>query len=179
MTDNKDNPFSDYGESDEVAKMLGISRSRLYDYIRAGRLRAKRVGKSYLIHKKDVERFKANPSGRTRTKPPAWRIYQSGAKVLELEILVDVRASQQERLIEKLQTIQDTNQHTFLGTMARYIFQDDGQSGRLQILLIWKDTEIPDEEIRQRDLAAFQAELADMLDWEHAHIQSRRALMHT
>lgn len=62
--------FSGYIESDEAANMLGVSKSRLYDYIREKRFPVRRVGRSYIMRIEDIERFQTNPSGRTRTKPP-------------------------------------------------------------------------------------------------------------
>jgi excisionase family DNA binding protein len=179
MDKEQKSPLEGLVESEEAAKILGISLSRLYDYLREGRIPSERVGKSYIMRREDVERFKANPTGRKRTKPTSWHIYQGEVKVLETEILISVHAHQQERLAEKLQAIQNADQHTFPGTIARYIFQDNKQRNYLQILLIWKNTEMPYEEIRQQYLAAFQAELADVLDWEHAQIQNREALIHT
>lgn len=43
----------------------------------------------------------------------------------------------------------------------------------------WKSTAMPDEAALQKQLAAFQAELADVLDWEAASIRTTDALMYT
>ena len=171
--------FPGYIESDKAANMLGVSKSRLYDYIREKRFPARRVGRSYIMRVEDIKQFQTNPSGRTRTKPPSWRAYRSGGKVLTTEIQVQVRAGQQNRLIAKLQAIQSTDQHTFPGTIARYVVQGDEQLSNVRILLIWKTTEMPDEAARQEHLAAFQAELADVLDWKTAQSQTNQAIIHT
>jgi hypothetical protein len=45
--------------------------------------------------------------------------------------------------------------------------------------LVWKDTEMPDGTTRAKDLAAFQAELADVLDWETAQISTKEGIIYT
>jgi hypothetical protein len=46
-------------------------------------------------------------------------------------------------------------------------------------VLIWKDTEMPDETARQHDLEALQEELADVLDWQTADSTIYETLMYT
>ncbi len=159
--------------------MLGISRSRLYDYIRAKRLPAKHIGKSYLMRVEDVEQFKLNPSGRKHKQPPAWRNYKNSGKVLATELVVPVRAGQQEALIERLQAIRDAEEHTFPGTIARYVVSDDPNLQTIRIWLLWKTVEMPSDEERQTHLSAFQDALADLLDWDAAHSQTTEVLLHT
>jgi hypothetical protein len=96
-----------------------------------------------------------------------------------MDIQVQVRAGQQERLLEKLSTIQKENRHTFAGTVARYILKDSPPFTTLSIWLIWKASEMPDEVTRQRDFEAFKAELADELQWETAHISIKEGIIYT
>ncbi len=49
----------------------------------------------------------------------------------------------------------------------------------MSIWLIWKDTEMPDEAIRERNLDTFKAELADMLDWETAEFSIKEGIIYT
>lgn len=49
----------------------------------------------------------------------------------------------------------------------------------LRILLIWKNTEMPDETTRQQDLHRFQQAFADVLDWETADYSFDDVLLHT
>jgi quinol monooxygenase YgiN len=49
----------------------------------------------------------------------------------------------------------------------------------VQILLIWKDIEMPDESTRQDHLQAFQEELADVLDWDTAQYRDNETIIHT
>lgn len=179
VKDDKAFPIPGYVVAEDAAHMLGVSKNRVHQYIREGRLSAVRVGKSYLVPIDHVKHFKTHPTGRTRTQPPPWRVYKGGGKVLATEIDVQVRAGQQERLVETLQTIQTIGSHTFPGTIARYILQGDEQLSSVHILLIWKTTEMPDEATHQQHLTAFQADLADVLDWETAQSQTTNALIHT
>src|SRR5438874_1728864 len=150
----------------EAAEMLGISEDRVLQHIKAKRLPGRMVLGRYMIPLEAVEQFKLNPPGRLRTKAPAWRVYHARSKLLGMEIQVQVRPGQQERLLEKLSAIQEENPHTFPGTVARYILKDSSSFTTLSIWLVWKDTEMPDEATRERDFVAFKAELADALDWE-------------
>ena len=82
-------------------------------------------------------------------------------------------------MLKKLRTIQKLDEHTFPGTVARYVVKSDESLTSLQILLIWKSTEMPDEAVRQHDLALFQEQLADMLEWERAQSTTNEAIIHT
>jgi len=70
-------------------------------------------------------------------------------------------------------------QHTFPGTIQRYIFKDDISPSEMSILLIWKDTEMLDTAIRDQALTAFKAELADVLNWETAQISTKEGIIYT
>jgi NTP pyrophosphatase (non-canonical NTP hydrolase) len=78
-----------------------------------------------------------------------------------------------------LKAIQKGDRHTFPGTVARYVVKGDAALTNAQILLIWKTTEMPDEATRRRDLAAFQEELADVLNWKTAQYNTNEVLIHT
>jgi excisionase family DNA binding protein len=169
----------DFLSTAEAAKQLGVSYYTVYEYIREKRLVAEMVGGTYLIPKKAVAEFKAKPTGRTRTNPPPWRVYRAGAKVRGLDISVQVKAGQRERLIERFNQIQEAQKHLFRGTMQRYVFEDETEPTRIIISLIWKDTELPDERTLQDELAIFQKELADLLDWSSARYTRKRAVIHT
>ncbi len=169
----------DFVTTNEAAEMLGVSYYTVYEYIRENRLVAERVGGIYMIPEKAVKEFKAKPTGRTRVKPPPWRVYRAGAKVRAMDIRVLVREGQQSRLIEKLAAMQERQVHLFPGTMQRYVFEDEANPAMVAISLIWKDTELPDEAMLQEDLAAFREELGDVLDWETAQYSIKRAIIHT
>jgi len=48
---------SEFYKTGEVAKMLGVSRQAVLDWIKKGQLRAFKVGRSYRIPKADLEEF--------------------------------------------------------------------------------------------------------------------------
>jgi hypothetical protein len=94
-------------------------------------------------------------------------------------IQVRVREGQQAKLVEKLKAIQKADRHTFPGTVARYVVKGDAALASVQIVLIWKTTEMPSETTRQQHLEAFQQELADVLDWGSAGHETNEAIIHT
>src|SRR5258708_5237797 len=135
----------DYISTDQAARILGISKQRVYQYIEEKRLPAFRAGNVILLRKEAVEQFKPNITGRPRKKEPLWRVYRGGSTVLGTDIQVQVFPGQQERLVEKLKAIYKVQRHTFPGTIERYIFKDDSSPATISIWFIWKDTEMPDE----------------------------------
>jgi excisionase family DNA binding protein len=176
------NEFPDvpgYVSIKQAAQMLGITDKRVYRYIDLGRLPAYKSGGVFLLAEEDVRQFKLHPPGRARTTPPPWRAYNTRSRVLVTEIQVPVRAGQQEKLVEKLKEMQRANQHTFPGTIARYIIKGDRQLASVHFFFVWKDTEMPDESMREHNLTALQADLADVLEWDHAQFDTTEALMHT
>ena len=163
----------------EAAELLGISEDRVLQLINAQRLPGRKVYGRYMIPREAVEQFKQNPPGRSRTKAPPWRVFNTRSKLLGLGIEVQVLPGQQERLLAKLQAIQEENRHTFPGTLARYVFKEGASLATVSIWLIWKDTEMPDEAKRVEELAAFKAEFADVLDWESASQHTKEGIIYT
>jgi excisionase family DNA binding protein len=163
----------------QAAQMLGITDKRVYRYIEIGRLPAFKASGVFLLAEEDVKQFKLNPPGRIRTSPPRWRVYSSRSKVLATEIQVHVRVGKQAELLEKVNAIQKANRHTFPGTIARYLIKGDEALSSVHFVLIWKDTEMPDETTRQHDLEALQEELAEVIDWETALYSTNETLLYT
>ncbi len=128
---------------------------------------------------KAVEEFRPRPTGRTRSRPPVWRSYRAGARVRSMDVRVRVNEGQQQRLVEKLNAMQEQQQYLFPGTMQRYVFEDDADPSNVTISQIWKDTEMPDESVIQQELSDFKQELADVLDWNTAQYRTKRAIIHT
>lgn len=50
----KRNQVKKYFSTIEVAKLLNVSRITVFNRIKSGKLRATKVGRNYLIHKKDL-----------------------------------------------------------------------------------------------------------------------------
>jgi excisionase family DNA binding protein len=174
MVDHSIPNSSEYVSIHEAAEIIGCSNKRVYQYVMEGRLPAQRIGRMLILPIEAVKQFKPAPSGRTRTKTPAWRNYRSRGKFLITLIQVPVRAQNEEKLQEKLRAI-EAEQHIFTGSVARYIF---GDAERIQIALIWKETEMPDEATRRQDLFLFQQAFPE-LNWEAAHICTKDVLRHT
>jgi excisionase family DNA binding protein len=169
----------DYISTDQAARILGISKQRVYQYIEEKRLPAFRAGNVILLRKEAVEQFKPNITGRPRKKEPPWRVYRGGSTVMGTDIQVQVREGKQAQLIEKLKAMYLEQRHTFPGTIQRYIFKDDPAPRTVTIWLAWKDSEMPDEAVRKKELVAFQTELADVLDWETAQISTKEGIIYT
>ncbi len=168
-----------YISTDQAAKILGISKQRVYQYIEEKRLPAFRVGNVILLQTEAVKQFKPNITGRPRKKEPHWRVYRGESNVLGTDIQVRIRAGKEQQLVEKLKAFYKEQRHTFPGTIQRYVLKDDHSPTLVSIWLIWKDTEMPDEAVRERNLAAFQSELADVLDWETAQISTKEGIIYT
>ena len=168
-----------YISTDQAAKILGISKQRVYQYIEEKRLPAFRVGNVILLQTEAVKQFKPNITGRPRKKEPHWRVYRGESSVLGTDILVQIRPGKEQQLIEKLRAIYKEQRHTFPGTIQRYILKDECSPTTVSIWLIWKDTEMPDESTRERNLAAFQAELNDVLNWGTAQISTKEGIIYT
>lgn len=163
----------------QAAEMLGITDKRVYRYIDLGRLPAFKTGGVFLLAVEDVQRFKLNPPGRTRSVPPRWRVYHARSSVFMTEMHVSVRVGQQNRLLEKLEEMQRMNRHVFPGTIARYIVKGNPELTMVHIFLIWKDTEMPNESDRQQHLKSFEEDFADILQWETAHYTTNEAFIYT
>jgi excisionase family DNA binding protein len=163
----------------QAAEMLGITDKRVYRYIDRGRLPAFKSGGVFLLAEEEVKRFKLNPPGRVRREPPPWRVYSMRSSVLTTDIYARVHTGEQARLIEKLQAIQQQNHHPFPGTIARYATKGDADFTTIHFFFVWRDTEMPDEHVREQQMTAFQEELADVVEWETANISTNEAIIHT
>ena len=74
-------------------------------------------------------------SGRTRSVPLSWRVYNARSRVLVTEIQVPVRVGQQEKLLEKFEEIQQVNRHMLPGTIARYIVKGNAELTTVHLFL--------------------------------------------
>lgn len=163
----------------KVAELLGFSEDRVHHLIQEGRLSARKVGGRYMIPQQAVENFTRSPHGRVRTKPTQWRTYRSGANVRGMEIRVQIRAGQQEQLAQKILAMRENQQHLFPGTMHRYMFTDETHAATLILLLVWKNTDLPDETTIAHELDSFKVEFADVLDWGTAQYSTLDASAYT
>jgi excisionase family DNA binding protein len=167
----------------EAAKIINVSRTRMYEFVDEGRFPLHKAGNTYLIALADIENFKSNPTGRLRKNPPKWRVYRGGGKLFTTEMQVKIRSGQQEKLLKQLEAIRKGERHTLTGSIARYVLLDRTSDHNLPdtvtIWLVWKDSELPDQVTHEHELAAFQAELADVLDWDTAQISDKDGIIYT
>src|SRR5260221_6379861 len=100
MSNNNDpSRVPGYVSIKEAAKILGLSPSRIYEYVEDGRLSSVRAAHVILIPLQEVELFKPNISGRPRKSVLRWRISPQDNLLLSTTILVQLRPHQQDLLI--------------------------------------------------------------------------------
>lgn len=162
-----------------TSEMLGVSYARVLQLIRGKRLSAQKVSGMYMIPIEAIEEFQKRPPGRARKQGAEWHLYSNRIRVFDTLIQVHVREGQQQHFMKRVRQLYSENQHTFKGTMIRVIRQSVEHPEQVTILLVWKNNEMPDEETRQRELAAFQHDFADVLDWDTAHIEHGNVLLST
>jgi excisionase family DNA binding protein len=163
----------------EAARILGISANRVYAYVEEGRLPSAKAAHVIMIPLEAVEDFKPQLSGRPRTSVPVWRISPEENTLLATSMLVQIRTHQHAKLITRLEEVRREKQHLFPGTIARYMIEKQRQPEHIEILLIWRNTAMPDEATFNRWLNEFQEALGDVLDWETAQYDTGRVIMHT
>src|SRR5262245_53323096 len=103
--------FPGYITVKDAAGIIDISETRAYNYIDDGRLRATRIGGTYVVKIEDAENFKLNPPGRQRKRIPPWRKFSCPTKLQTTEISVKIKEGQGSRLREKLEAIRKEQRH--------------------------------------------------------------------
>ena len=179
MSDNDDYPnIPGYVSIKDAAKMLGISDKTVYYYVDQKRLPAVRAGSILLISTEEIENFKLKSAGRPRTSTPSWRMSVKDNQLFAILISVHIRPEQKIDITKRLNEIR-RGQHNFPGTVARYIMGKAESPQKLEILLVWKSSVMPDEAERERELEAFRQALADVVDWDTARYEDDVVYMHT
>ena len=163
----------------EAAEMLGLSPSRVYEYVEDGRLSSVRAAHVILIPLGEVKNFKPNIAGRPRKSVLRWRISPENNMLLSTSIVVQIRSDRHAELIRKLEEIRQGDKYLFPGTVARSIVRSETLPGQVEILLTWRSSVMPDERTREKALADFQQALADVLDWSTAQYNNGTVLLHT
>ncbi len=180
MDDSVDLPnIPGYVSIKEAASILGLSSRTVYEYVEEGRLPAKRAADVIMILLEDVRNFKRGTSGRPRTSVPPWRISSGENTQFSTLILVTIRPGQDMAFMKKLEDVKQNKQHSFPGTIVRYIIGSETIPRQVQILLIWRNTIMPNEQARARALEQFQQELDDVLDWSSAQYNDGKVFIHT
>lgn len=163
----------------EAAEILGLSPSRIYEYVEDGRLSSVRAAHVILIPVEEVKSFKPNIAGRPRKSVLRWRLSPENNMLLSTSIMVQIRSNRYTELMKKLEEIRQSDKYLFPGTVSRFIVRSETFPGQLEISLIWRSTAMPDETTREKTLADFQQSLADVLDWDTAQYNNGVVLLHT
>jgi excisionase family DNA binding protein len=163
----------------EAAEMLGLSPSRVYEYVEDGRLSSVRAAHVILIPIEDVENFKPNIAGRPRKSVLRWRISPENNVLFSSSIVLRMRSGRQAELMRRLEKIRQGDEHLFPGTIARFIVRSEIVPEQIEITLIWRSTATPSEESREQALREFREALEDVLDWSTAQYSHGQVLMHT
>ncbi len=163
----------------EAAKVLGLSPSRVYEYVEDGRLSSVRAAHVILIPLEDVQKFEPNIAGRPRRSVPRWRISPENNRLLSTTILVQLRNGRQAELLKRLEAIKQDERFLFPGTVSRRVVKSDTVPNQIEMSFVWRDTVMPTEEARERALEEFRQALADVLDWNTAQYSIGQVLMHT
>ena len=180
MNEDIDRPtLPGYVSIKEAASILGISDKRVYTYVDEGRLPSVWASRIIMIPLEAVKQFKPNISGRPRASVPKWRISPTDNTLLRTSIKVQVRAGQQAKLFEQFEAIRQGEQFLFPGTVIRYIAGKEKTPQRIEIVLIWRSSVMPDEAERERELEAFRQALVDVVDWDTARYEDDVVYMHT
>ncbi len=163
----------------DAAKILGVSERSVYGYIEERKLPGFKATNLTVVALKDVQAFKRGTTGRPRTRVPEWRISDNDNVQHMTQVFIQIRPGQREALDRKLEEIRKDNKHSFPGTVARYIAHSQADKNDVQILLIWRGTVMPEDAVREAAITELRAETSDVLDWDSAHIEMHKVLMHT
>jgi excisionase family DNA binding protein len=180
MRNDSDQPgVPGYISIKEAAGMLGLSPSRVYEYVEDGRLSSVRAAHVILIPLEEVKNFKPKLSGRPRRSIPRWRNSPKENMLLSTTIVVQMRTKQLAPLMKRLEEIKQDERYLFPGTVARFIIKSETVPGQIEISLIWRRSVAPPEEVRDQALEELRRALADVLDWSTAQYNNGQILMHT
>jgi excisionase family DNA binding protein len=164
----------------EAARRLGIASTVVYKYIDEKRLNILRIAKFTLISEESVRNFgPKSATGRPRTKPALWREAPAEAPFFITVMRATIRKGQQETFMGRLRAIRQQREHLFPGTVARYISEIDAEPGSIEIQLVWKQNEMPDEAEYEKQMQAFRETFAGVLDWDKAQSSTKTVLLHT
>jgi excisionase family DNA binding protein len=162
----------------EAAQALGLSPSRIYEYVEDGRLSSVRAANVILIPVEDIQKFTPTIAGRPRKSVPRWRISPENNRLIATVIRVQVLPHCQEALEQKLGVIKQDDRFLFPGTVSRFIRRSEVHPEQIEISLVWRSTAAPSEGDRERQIHALQQELDDVLDWNTAEYDQGPILLH-
>src|SRR5579859_6327588 len=89
----------------EAAETLGLSPSRVYEYVEDGRLPSVRAAHVILIPVDAVKTFKPGISWRPRKSMLQWRISPENNMLFSTTIAVQLKPGHQDQLLKRLEAI--------------------------------------------------------------------------
>lgn len=163
----------------EAAKKLGISERMVHTYVQDGRLPAHKLGNITAIQKEDFLAFQRAKKGRPRTRLPVWR--KSVGDNLQYMAIIRgvVRPGQSEKLDKKLDEFRLRGMYMLPGTVGRFIGRAVDDPNEVQMVLIWRSTVMPNEDVRQETVKELKEELADLVAWDEPDGAYSRVVLHT
>jgi excisionase family DNA binding protein len=162
----------------EAARRLGVSTRTVYGYLEQGKLTRVWVEGLSMLLDEEVASFRRRAPGRMRTVAPRWRLPPEHNPMYLTTIHVRVRPGGEALLEEIIEDFRVAKRHQLEGTSARYIGRIEEDPALVVMLLLWRGAGLPPEELRQRAIEAFSADLSQALDWSTADIVERRVLLH-
>jgi excisionase family DNA binding protein len=162
----------------EAARRLGVSERTVYGYLEQGKLTRVWVEGLSMLLAAEVASFRRRAPGRVRTVAPRWRLPPENNPMYLTTIHVRVRPDGEAQLEEIIEAFRVAGKHQLEGTSARYIGRVQGDPTMVIMLLLWRGASLPPDELRQRSIEAFSADLSQALDWSTAEIVERRVLLH-
>ena len=163
----------------EAARILGVAESSVYRYVQLGRLPAYQAGRNIMVEEDALKQFKPSHTGRPRKRDASWRTSPETSSFTVTYIHVRVKQGKQEDLKRILWGFRQAGYHLFPGTVTRYISLDNTAPVSATIQLVWKNSDMPNKEAYNQELAAFQKDLEDVLDWGTAQYRDGTVLLHT
>ncbi len=162
----------------EAACTLGVSRRSVYGYLARGKLSRICIEGMIMLRAAEVSSFERQPPGRPRARPPLWHQPPELNPLYTTVMMVPVRPDCAALLEERLAWFRRRRKHHIPGTVKRFISCNENDPRRVTIALFWRGETLPPEELLEQSLAAFYADLADVLDWETAVIEEGQTFLH-
>jgi hypothetical protein len=162
----------------EAAVVLGVSERSVYGYLRQGKLTKLCIEERIMLRENEVWDFERRAPGRLRKNPPLWHIPPELNPLYLMSIIVPLRPGCETLLDQKLNEFLIEGKHEMTGTCTRAISRSRHAPYRLTILLFWRRESLPPDEQREQEIAALGADLAEVCDWESAHVHEGQTYAH-
>ncbi len=163
----------------EAAQVMAMSVRSVYGYIEAGLLPAYRIGRMFVVKADQVDTCQRRTVGRRRKRIPVWHIPPATNAQYLTSRNGRIRQGQGAVFDQRMQSMRVERTHLFPGTTARYIVRNQVNPDEVQMVLVWRQTVMPSEAVRQAAMEEFCRDLADILDWETEAFQEGKVVLTT